>query len=89
MHKYDMNFREFVKLYEAGGLFQNPGQPESPDVFRGPSTNKDLYLHKFTGSGGSVSPIRGAMPGGISASPAMPAMPMGQPPKRMKKMPKK
>jgi hypothetical protein len=87
-----MNFREFVKIYEAGGLFQNPGQPEVPDVHRGPSTNKDLYLHKFTGAGGAISPSGGASPGIGATAPGLslpqPQQQQQQPLKRMKKMPK-
>jgi hypothetical protein len=78
-----MNFREFVKMYEAGGLFQNPGQPEVPDVYRGTSTNKDLYLHKYLGTGGPVAQSKGASPALFTGS--GPALGNQQ----VKRMPKK
>ena len=67
-----MNFREFIRLQEAGGLFGSSIWQQSPGTARVGA--KDLDLHQF-GTTGAATPIGGA-------SQPVPAAP---PQKKMKK----
>lgn len=56
-----MNFREFVKMQEAGGLFGTSIWLQTPGTARVGA--KDPYLHQFGGSSGGTSlPMTGAAP---------------------------
>lgn len=46
-----MSFREFLELFEAGGLFMNPGAAGVGQLH--PLKNVDIYLHQY-GSGGTL-----------------------------------
>ncbi len=85
-----MNFRAFVKIYEAGGLFANPGVPyEGGSPVR--PNNCDPYLSKHCAAGGTLPTSTGAMPGTGMFTGSGPGL-GSQVPRRMrkmKKMPKK
>ncbi len=56
-----MNFREFVKMQEGGGLFGTSIWMQSPGTARVGA--KDPYLHQFgANSGGTSLPVTGAAP---------------------------
>jgi hypothetical protein len=48
-----MNFREFVKIVEDGGLFMTPGAPGPGQ--KHPLRNVDIYNHPF-GAGATMPP---------------------------------
>jgi hypothetical protein len=56
-----MNFREFVKMQEGGGLWGTQVGMQSPGTARVGA--KDPYNHQFGASGGGTSlPISGGAP---------------------------
>jgi len=57
-----MNFREFVKMQEGGGIFGGPSVwGETPGTARVGA--KDWHLHKFgAGGGGTSLPVSGGAP---------------------------
>ncbi len=78
-----MNFREFVKLYEGGGIFGGPSLwPDGQGTTRVGA--KDWFLHQFGNQAGPTPTTKGAAPSFAGSGPGLgSAQPTGA--RKMKK----